>query len=186
MNILPIFPVELFWWDYEGNVNLDLNEKNEFQSKNNILDDDCNEELKDFISNCLFEVKSIYDLKCDGLQITTSWLNSYKPNTGLNFHTHPMSAFSGVLFLSDGDPIVFRDPVFSRSSNSTIPISSRNMFFYELEAIKNRLIIFPWWLEHGVSGVSNYRYSLAFNSMPHGKINSDDDLNLSCTNIEHK
>ena len=186
MNNLKIFPVDIFWWDYSGPINFKMNQDNPFQSSNDILKLPEHQEVKNFISECLDEVKIFYSLKCEQLEITTSWINSYSPEEGLNFHTHPLSSFSGVLFLSDGDPIIFKDPIFSRSNNSTIPLSSLENCYFSLEAIKNRLIIFPWWLEHGVSGVSDYRYSLSFNSMPVGKVNYDDDLNLSSSEIFYK
>ena len=54
-----------------------------------------------------------------------------------------------------------------------------------VEPIKGRLIMFPWWLEHGsINDLDNERWSIAFNTLPHGKINYNDGNNLSSVNLE--
>lgn len=194
MNKLELFPTEIFWWDWNGDkqelsnniISSHIDNNNQFveQSDPNLHKQPKYKNLFLFIENCLDQVKNYYDLQCDGLKITTAWANKYKPFTYNAFHRHPMSAFSGVYFITGGAPFTVKDPIVFRSYQSTIPVSKKDEIFFELEPIPGRVIIFPWWLEHGAMNQRNEeRWSIAFNSMPHGKINSNDGNNLSSVNL---
>lgn len=193
MNSLQVFPVDIFWWDWDGDINdiLEVSKSihpnhNQIvsQSNNDIHKKQEYKKLFEFIEQCLGEVKNHYNFQCDYLKVTSSWINKYKETSTLNFHRHPMSAFSGVFFMTGGSPISFKDPIDFRTYQSTIPVSKNDCSYFNLEPIPGRVIIFPWWLEHGVMNFSGERWSLAFNSMPGGKINSDDHLNLSFADLE--
>ena len=96
-----------------------------------------------------------------------------------------MSAYSGVFYLTGGSPLCFRQPNPLQVHKSTIPISDINRDMYMVEPIKGRLIMFPWWLEHGsINDLDNERWSIAFNTLPYGKINYNDGNNLSSVNLE--
>ena len=195
MNTLQLFPTEIFWWDWDGDVNQLL----EHTKKQNIVKDlqvvdqsepdvhkrEGYESLFFFIKNCLVEIKDHYQLHCDGLDITTSWINRYRPYSHIHFHKHPMSAFSGVFFLTQGSPLALREPNYFKMYPSTIPIASTDKEIFELEPIPGRVVIFPWWLEHGsLNNRNEERWSIAFNSMPYGKVNYDDGRNLSSAYIK--
>lgn len=176
MEVLKLFPLEVFSWNYNENL-IDIKSP-EFQSNIDILDLEIFSDLKKFILTCSQEIIKYYGFDCDRFEITRSWLNSYEVGDGIQFHTHPMSAFSGVVFLSNSpsDPLIFKDPLIVRTNQSTIPIGSTDSCYYSIASIQNRILIFPWWAEHGVSSVNKNRSSIAFNLMPAGNVNSSDRL----------
>ena len=181
MNIQPIFPVELFWWKWDGDMEdilykaKKLKQGNFGQSVPDLHNNEEFEELFKFFHKCLGEVKNFYDLQCDELRIVSAWMNKYVTNTGQDFHQHPMSAFSGCFYLTDGAPITFKDPISVRQNETTIPIGRQNVDRRaDFPAVKGNLMIFPHWLEHGLwNGLPEDRWSLAFNSLPNGRINCD-------------
>tara|TARA_B100001175_G_C19296242_1_gene535962 strand:- start:55 stop:627 length:573 start_codon:yes stop_codon:yes gene_type:complete len=190
MHTLQLFPTHVYAWDWDGDTNIILEQvKNIFKDKKpvdvmqshpNILNEI--DVLSDFINQCLYDVKKQCRLQCEGLKITTSWVNKYQSSAKLQWHRHPMSAFSGVMFLNDCGSLSLADPVHFRSYESTIPFSNVEKN-YELQSVPGRVIIFPWWMEHSAeSNTSGERWSLAFNSMPYGTINS----NLSSAILEVK
>lgn len=176
MEVLKLFPLEIFSWEYDKNL-IDIKSP-EFQSNINILDLEIFSDLRKYILSCSEEIIKYYGFDCEKFEITRSWLNTYEIGDGIQFHTHPMSAFSGVIFLSQSplEPIIFKDPLFVRSNQSTIPIGSSDLCYHSIEATKNKILIFPWWAEHGVSSVNRNRSSIAFNLMPVGATNSSDRL----------
>ena len=181
MNIQPIFPVELFWWKWDGDMEDILYKAKKLKQNGSSAPDLQNneefEELFKFFHKCLGEIKDFYDLQCDELRIVTAWMNKYVTNTGQDYHQHSMSAFSGCFYLTDGTPTSFKDPIAVRQYESIIPISRKNADRYkDLPAAKGNLIIFPYWLEHGLWNNSpKDRWSLAFNSLPNGRINTDNN-----------
>lgn len=181
MNIQPIFPVEIFSWKWDGDMEDILYKAKKLKQFGPSVPDLQNneefEELFKFFHKCLGEIKDFYDLQCDELRIVTAWMNKYVTNTGQDYHQHPMSAFSGCFYLTDGTPTSFKDPITVRQYESIIPISRKNADRYkDLPAAKGNLIIFPYWLEHGLWNNSpKDRWSLAFNSLPNGRINTDNN-----------
>ncbi len=181
MNIQPIFPVEIFSWKWDGDMEDILYKAKKLKQFGPSVPDLQNneefEELFKFFHKCLGEIKDFYNLQCDELRIVTAWMNKYVTNTGQDYHQHPMSAFSGCFYLTDGTPTSFKDPIAVRQYESIIPISRKNADRYkDLPAAKGNLIIFPYWLEHGLWNNSpKDRWSLAFNSLPNGRINTDNN-----------
>ena len=181
MNIQPIFPVEIFSWKWDGDMEDILYKAKKLKQFGPSVPDLQNneefEELFKFFHKCLGEIKDFYNLQCDDLRIVTAWMNKYVTNTGQDYHQHPMSAFSGCFYLTDGTPTSFKDPIAVRQYESIIPISRKNADRYkDLPAAKGNLIIFPYWLEHGLWNNSpKDRWSLAFNSLPNGRINTDNN-----------
>ena len=181
MNIQQIFPVEIFSWKWDGDMEDILYKAKKLKQFGPSVPDLQNneefEELFKFFHKCLGEIKDFYNLQCDELRIVTAWMNKYVTNTGQDYHQHPMSAFSGCFYLTDGTPTSFKDPIAVRQYESTIPISRKNADRYkDLPAAKGNLIIFPYWLEHGLWNNSpKDRWSLAFNSLPNGRINTDNN-----------
>lgn len=190
MDTLNIFPTQIFYADWDGDTSslLQYTKSNFFTENDNNLDQsrpdiykDLNyRSLFDFLNTCLEEIRIDYQFKCDKFKITTAWINKYKPFSAIQFHRHPMSAWSGVFFLTEGAPFAVRDPVVYRSHQSTMPISTYDQPYYTIPPIPGRVIIFPHWLEHGaINDRDEERWSIAFNSMPHGRVNCDDGNDLS-------
>tara|TARA_B100000902_G_C27312191_1_gene919084 strand:+ start:2878 stop:3492 length:615 start_codon:yes stop_codon:yes gene_type:complete len=187
---LEIFPTRLFHADWEGDTKALLeytkrsftNEGTQVvdQSTPNLHLDPNYSELFGFVNQCLEELRQGYEFKCDGFKITTAWANKYNPHTSNQFHRHPMSAWSGVFFLTEGAPLAVRDPVVYRSHQSTMPISPHENSYFTLDPVPGRAVFFPHWVEHGaINDREEERWSIAFNSMPYGKVNFDDGRNLS-------
>ena len=178
MEVLKLFPLEVFSWDYEKH--LMIPRSTEFQSNVDILNLEIYSDLKSYILECSEQIKKHYGFECDGFELTRSWLNTYsaKNNDGMQFHTHPMCAFAGVIFLSNSpqEPIIFKDPLSVRANQSTIPIGSTDLCYHSIPSVKNKILIFPWWAEHGVSSVNKNRISISFNLMPVGNVNYTDRL----------
>ena len=153
-----------------------------------------NEKFKpivDFINECLGKIRLHYNYDCSGFKITSMWANYYRPGTDQHAHRHANSYYSGVLYLSGGAPTVFYDPLAQRYQAQfdlfTLPKSTVDGFdkngprFEKSEAEAGKMIVFPSWLVHSTAIAQEDRYSIAFNAMPYGKINSKWD---SVLNIE--
>ena len=210
MNTLEIFPTKIFTFDWDGDVHKILekaiiNQKDlggsfavngsQFydvsQSDSNVLS--LFPDLSEFIHDCLSEVKEYHNLECDGLKVTTSWINRYRTKSILPWHRHPMSAFSGVFFINDKGRLSFKDPVQFRLYESIMPLSGESKYS-DVDTKPGTIVIFPWWLEHAALNEDPIeRWSLSFNSMPYGSINTrpkEGDMkyvpHLSSANIEIK
>lgn len=192
MSLQPmeIFPTHIFHADWEGDTEAILQHTKdlfEIDRGDNVDQTDPDlytnpnfKDLFDFLDGCLQEIHEGFRFKCDGFKITTAWANKYAPFTANQFHRHPMSAWSGVFFLTDGAPFAMRDPIVYRSHPSTMPLSEVDQPYYTLPPVPGRVVIFPHWLEHGaINDIDQERYSIAFNSMPYGKVNFNDSRNLS-------
>ena len=195
MNKLDIFPTEVFWFDWGGDVEalLEHTKKQNLIPLSGVADQskpyihllDGYKELFTWIDECSEEIRTHYQLHCDKLSLTTAWINRYQPKQFIHYHRHPLAAFSGVFFLTGGAPLVLKDPNIWRTNHSTIPISRLDRPQFELEPIPGRAVMFPWWLEHGsINTLDSERWSIAFNTMPSGKINYDDGHNLSSAELE--
>ena len=142
-------------------------------------------DLISFFKKSLKEYVEELKIDCEELGISICWGNKYPKNTASQQipHVHRMSYISGVYHLTDGAPIYFNDPVIPRTINALQP--SDSMPRTAIVPIKEgRLILFPSWLEHGTlphQDVTN-RWSIAFNTIPIGKINIKSNIsgNPSC------
>ena len=192
MDTLNIFPVNIFTFDWGGDLDdilerAILKQKSLGMKPSDVSQSDSNAlrlfpELLDFIDDCLSQVKDCNNLQCDGLKVSSSWINRYVRYSVLPWHRHPMSAFSGTFFLNASGRLSFKDPILFRSNESIMPFSD-DPKQYDVETKPGRLVIFPWWLEHGaINEDSVERWSLSFNSIPYGTINT----NLSSATLEIK
>ena len=111
--------------------------------------------------------------------ITTSWFTKTTKNQSSNYHNHHNCMISGIFYLqtdeNSGD-IVFED--FTNQRNKLIPkeYNIYNSTDYRIKPIDGLLILFPSEVHHKIlkSTSDNYRYSLAFNLTPIGKIGTGD------------
>lgn len=186
MDTLDIFPVNIFTFDWDGDLDdilerCIINQKDLGGSFSATESSDLSQsyptalrlfpELKEFIDDCLSQVKDYHDLQCDGLKIASSWVNRYRNQGVLPWHLHPMSAFSGTFAVNDSGLLSFKDPVQFRMFESTMPLSNQAKQ-YDVPTKPGQCIIFPWWMEHGALNLEPVdRWSISFNSMPYGKVN---------------
>ena len=132
INKLPLFPVQVYWKDWTGDLDgiaklIKDDEKNnpgpnnaagmkitQARSGSNAIhlsEEPLYKELFGFIQGCLDDIWRQEKFQCDGFKICSSWSNIYYPNTSLNYHQHPMSAFSGAFFVKGEAPLTFMDPI---------------------------------------------------------------------------
>tara|TARA_B100000131_G_C17893023_1_gene523148 strand:+ start:102 stop:761 length:660 start_codon:yes stop_codon:yes gene_type:complete len=186
MNTLELFPVKIFTFDWGGDLDDILercivNQKDLGGSFSATEPRDVSQsnpdalrlfpDLKEFIDDSLSEVKKYHNLQCDSLKISSSWVNRYRNRAVLPWHLHPMSAFSGTFCINEAGMLSFKDPVQFRMFESTMPLCD-DLKQYDVPTKAGQLIIFPWWMEHGALNMDPVdRWSISFNSMPHGHIN---------------
>ena len=139
--------------------------------------------VSDFIQSCLDEIYEHFNYDCDGLRITSMWANKYEIGVAQQAHRHANAYLSGNLFLNEGAPIVFFDPIKERNFGQMeifrkpkITLSGIEQNAPMLEAIQaspGKLVIFPSWFVHITEPADALRYTVGVNSMPIGSINSD-------------
>ena len=103
-------------------------------------------EVCNFIQECLNRWMVHYQLYCNELTLSLMWgvFSKAKSGGGHPIHRHPMSAVSGVLYLTDGVSTIFHDPVTSRNTDTLEVL--RNDGWYPEETIaakRGKLILFP-------------------------------------------
>ena len=109
--------------------------------------------------------------------ITQSWLNINKPGESMHQHSHNNSIISGVFYISteEDDQIKFTDPNVKLkeyiSFDQEFNVWNSSTWTYPVR--NNLLILFPAWLDHGVTqnlNATRDRISLAFNVFVKGSI----------------
>lgn len=167
-----------------GNANL-TQQLRSYQTDHYLHQNDNYSKLFLWFKECINDVVSILELDCDSLEITTSWANKYPANTQSRQldHSHRMSYLSAVYYLTPGAPTCFNDPLIQRTNNS-LEVHNNIPRTALIEADPGKLVIFPSWLTHSSYPHNNYfdRWSISFNTMPTGKINSktNSSRNPSC------
>ena len=96
-------------------------------------------------------------------------------------HRHANSFWSGNLWLNEGTPLLFFDPVqqrtmgqmeiFRRPKISMSGIEQNAPIIEKVDAMPHKMVIFPSWFVHSTQQAHADRYSVSFNSMPVGEIN---------------
>ena len=130
---------------------------------------------------CLRQVYQHYNHDCKGYKITAMWANKYEPGTAQEPHRHANSYWSGNFYATEGTPTLFFDPIHDRSQGSlelftlpkiTMTGINQNAPIQELiQAVPNKLIIFPSWFWHCTIPADDDRYTVSFNALPYGPIN---------------
>ena len=137
-------------------------------------------EVAHFIRGCLDQIQEDNNFACSGFEITSMWGNYFSDGVAMSPHRHANSYWSGVLYLSDGAPTVFFDPIQQRAAGQfelfRLPkfndgISQNAEHIETISAEAGKLIIFPSWLMHETGVSQGDRYSISFNSLPMGVIN---------------
>jgi len=144
--------------------------------------------LKEYCENHIkIYVKEVFGNHDKGLTfyITQSWVNITKPGETHGLHWHMNSIISGVFYISvqEGDHISFFDPFYKLKNIILIDheeIQAWNSDMYRINVTNNELILFPSWLDHGITqneSATTDRISLAFNVFVKGSIGTKGQLN---------
>lgn len=141
--------------------------------------------LKQFMEASLIEyAKEFLNSSNDfSLRITQSWANYTQNNQYHHKHSHPNSVLSGVFYVKT-DPTKDRIMFYNPKPRSFFQLQVDNYNIYNstswwLEALPNRLMIFPSELEHSVEPLRDYqeeRISLSFNTFYKGIIGIQREL----------
>jgi len=142
--------------------------------------------IKNFINSCLNEyvdivIKPKHNLK---LQITESWVNYTNKNQSHHRHFHKNSVISGVFYFNcvENDEIIFYNKLdqFSSFEPEILEYTNLNSNSWNYPVCKNKLLLFPSYLEHSVSenNEEKTRISLSFNTMFDGLVSSHNSQRL--------
>ena len=139
------------------------------------------EPVVDFFHTCLGEIHSHFNYDCKGFRVTSMWANKYEEGVAQEPHRHANSFYSGNLFLNEGSPLMFFDPIqqrafgqmeiFRRPKITLSGIEQNAPIMEKVEAMPHKLVIFPSWFVHSTQQAYADRDSVSFNSMPVGQIN---------------
>ena len=194
MKTHKLYPVEIYEFQFDGDCNkfIDvINSSNLIRRPDTWMQNTClrlqHEEawkpVSGFIQSCLDEIYEHFNYDCDGLRITSMWANKYEIGVAQQAHRHANAYLSGNLFLNEGAPIVFFDPIKERNFGQmeifrkpkiTLSGIEQNAPILEtIQASPGKLVIFPSWFVHITEPADALRYTVGFNSMPIGSINSD-------------
>jgi len=198
MEILKLFPIDFFVF-YNKNFDnkkliANLETLDDIQIKKttqislliNLKNNKNFQDLFNWFSDCLKEVKKIKQYDCDQIKITNSWVNVSLAdyNMYLDTHKHSMSFYSGIYYLTDGSATTFIDP-FEQAIDTQLQVLKFN--YHPEEKISpepGKLIIFPSYIYHksDIHIANTSRYIISFNTMPTGKINynlaTDSKINI--------
>lgn len=135
--------------------------------------------LYDWIRSCLGDFHGRFQFDCENFEIIISWANKTMPGGEHHVHTHPNSYVSGIYYVSAKESqTCFSDP--RVTMNSLIVGTPTNWLMrpWISDSSDGTLLLFPSWLEHFTNPVplnsidQSFRYTISFNAMPTGKINS--------------
>jgi len=164
-NIL--FPTVVYEWKHV------LSDKNfNFISSANLEDGASvsHTKLQETIINYVEEI--LKDIQVETkyeIDITEMWCNVNDLGKDHPVHVHPNSIFSGIYYITDGEPTLFIDP---RPAATSFQLCSRyNSILPSSQALPNKLIIFPSWLPHFVkqNTTSKVRKTISFNILLRGQ-----------------
>ena len=117
----------------------------------------------------------------DHVEVTETWGNVLKKGEDHPIHTHSNHVFSGVFYLTDGNPTIFMDP---RPAADCFSLNYKEdvQCFYGARvatpAVPNTLVIFPSWLGHLVTPnrTEEVRKSISFNIILRGQYGQPNSL----------
>jgi len=133
--------------------------------------------VKRELEQLCFEYVHTQGHRVQGVQIGNSWGNTLRRNEPIEAHTHTNSYVSGVFYLTDGSPLNFHNPLLTEDLFMVRPLvewQEHNPHTWQVLKVpikEGYAILFPSRLRHHVDpSDTDYRYSIAFNSMPVGAI----------------
>ena len=115
------------------------------------------------------------------VEISETWGNVLRKGEDHPIHTHSNHVFSGVFYLTDGNPTIFMDP---RPAADCFSLNYKKdvQCFYGARAaapaVPNTLVIFPSWLGHLVTPnkTEKVRKSISFNIILRGQYGQPNSL----------
>lgn len=140
-------------------------------------------------AECEHLSKAYVDLQghqVDHVKIVSSWGNTLRKAAEIHVHMHPNSYVSGVFYLTEGAPLNFHNPLQTEDLFTLRPLvrwDDQNQHTWQVLKLPIKpgyLFLFPSRLLHHVDQNDNdFRYSIAFNTMPTGSIgDSTKELNI--------
>ncbi len=130
--------------------------------------------LMSWFQECIDTMHVDTGLNCDRLVVNKSWVNKSAAGSGHHHdaHRHPMSYYSGILYLTPGAPTIFIDPLFQREWGSFY-LDGRVNTELAYHGGAGGLLLFPSYIIHATAPNTEDvdRYTMAFNTFPSGDIN---------------
>jgi uncharacterized protein (TIGR02466 family) len=173
--------------------NLAINEEFDSNTYNTISKKNFyNEELYDWLDDCLEEVRKIYYVDSIKFKITNCWINKSNKLQYHHVHSHPNSIVSGILYLTthnSGETVFYYDNPWKKMVSTTRTVEIQKKIFPENEfhrdpitltsmisPRKGKLILFPSSIFHGTKANKELfpRYSLSLNSYFSGSVSWGD------------
>ena len=166
-----IFPTSFFQWK-------DVLTPQEFESVRNVVQFDKADVdipvLKRFIlDTAMPEVARILTANPSYIiELTEMWGNVLQTGEDHEYHSHPNSLFSGVFYLTEGNPTMFCDP---RPATNVLRLNTTLNHFscstMGTQAVPNELVIFDSWLWHyvRVNKTPDIRKTISFNIIFRGE-----------------
>jgi len=129
--------------------------------------------LRNWILECLQEVRADLDLDCEKLDVSIMWANKTNPGQWHHKHNHNFSYASGIFFLNKTNSQTwFSKPRYWQRDGlfTFCPESERTHVVHKYSPTPGELVIFPSSLEHSVDEhtLDFPRYSISFNAVPAG------------------
>ena len=162
---------------------IDLDTDGSYTREQQILDKALFQDVKAEILSCCLEFARAYSHLVDDIEICNSWGNVIGQGQTIRFHKHANSYISGSLYLSEGSAFSFHnfqgENLFSVQPALTPGVENyRSEQSFIINPKPARLVLFPSGLHHSVlpSQDTDKRYSIAFNTIPIGKIGTPTNL----------
>tara|TARA_B110000093_G_scaffold172550_1_gene203674 strand:- start:2 stop:607 length:606 start_codon:yes stop_codon:yes gene_type:complete len=113
----------------------------------------------------------------DEVKISSSWGNTLTKGQPISMHQHPNSYVSGVLYLTEGAPLHFHNPLQTEdlfTFRPNVQWDADNIHTWQVMYLTpepGSMFLFPSKLNHSVEhNETDYRYSIAFNTLPIGEL----------------
>ncbi|MFT5321575.1 MAG: hypothetical protein ACI934_001731 [Pseudohongiellaceae bacterium] len=166
-----------------GELIKDLESDGAYTREQNLLDKVMFRDVKEeILKNCM-ELAQAYSHRVAQMEICNSWGNITGLGQSIRFHRHVNSYLSGSFYLTEGSAFTFHnflgENLFSMMPETNEdPNNFRGQKSFVINPKPGRLILFPSGLHHSVQHSQNteMRYSIAFNTIPIGKIGSPTNL----------
>ncbi|MDC1529334.1 2OG-Fe(II) oxygenase family protein [Gammaproteobacteria bacterium] len=166
-----------------GDLIKDMESDGAYTREQNLLDKVIFREVKEeILKNCM-QLAQAYSHRVTKMEICNSWGNIIGLGQSIRFHRHVNSYLSGSFYLSEGSAFTFHnflgENLFSMMpEKNDDPDNFRGQTSFIIKPKPGRLILFPSGLHHSVqnSEDSQTRYSIAFNTVPIGKIGTPTNL----------
>ena len=133
--------------------------------------------VKEEIEQLSTEYVNLQGHLVDEVKIASSWGNTLRRDEPIHVHMHPNSYISGVFYLTEGSPLHFHNSLVTEELFTFRPVvqwDENNQYTWQvvhLEVKPGWMFLFPSKLKHHVEHNENdFRYSIAFNTLPVGPI----------------